>query len=151
MKFEDIDQEELQYYLDCVHDHGTKYQNPEPITRLDLGGTACYEKEDAVSISLDGSTCDDYVVPNIIGDYNRMPFRSDAFDEALGSCYLENIVDFVELARVMKPGGRVIVKSCGYIKGTKRAAKAAGFKIIEHAAYLPGYGYDSSMILVKEQ
>lgn len=86
---------------------------------LDLGGTSNYGR-DAVGIDLDGTYVDsDYDDdPNaershhIIGDYNHAPFPDNTFDEANGSCYLEEEYDLKELYRIMKPGGIVTIKSC---------------------------------------
>lgn len=111
--------------------------------KLDLGGTACYEDPHSVGISLDGSMSDDEVTPAIVGDYNRAPFPSNTFDEALGSCYLEEPVDWLELHRIMKPGGQVTIKSCGrpYIgpKSLKREAERFGFIMIQ----APSFYYDT--------
>jgi hypothetical protein len=128
------------------------------IHRLDLGGTACYEDPDAVNISLDASDSGDETTPMIQADYNHAPFPSNTFDEALGSCYLEEKVDWRELHRIMKPGAHVTVKCCGrpYIgpKSLVREAKAAGFKMIEAAGFYyeagSGWTTDNPFIFEKE-
>ena len=88
------------------------------IHKLDLGGTACYESKDAVSISLDGTTSDDEVVHNVIGNYRQLPFVSGQFTEALGSCLLEEPDEqyhdiYTEIARVLKPTARLYAQGCG--------------------------------------
>lgn len=110
---------------------------------LDLGGTACYEDQNAVGVSLDGSGSDDEITPRIIADYNRAPFADNTFDEAVGSCYLEEEVDWAELFRLLKPGAKAIVMSCGFPYGVDineplADAEAAGFVIEE--PYHIGYG-----------
>jgi hypothetical protein len=107
----------------------------------------------------DGEPIDVYKVTNpthkIVGNFNQMPFPSNHFDEAFGSCYLEgddltgepNNLD--ELYRVMKPGGTVYLSGCpeydyeGYYTGNTiqdlitliatyvAAAARAGFSKIE--------------------
>jgi len=97
--------------------------DPQPIRRLDLGGTACYDSSDAVACVLDASISDeewnegtqtwDSKTCLIQGDYNRMPFPKEYFDEAYGSCYLEERHSYHELFRVLKHGGRATVSACG--------------------------------------
>jgi len=127
----------------------------ERIRKLDLGGTACYVDPNAISISLDGSNSEDPVTPLIVGDYNRAPFPDEAFNEAFGSCALEDDIDFRELYRIMKHGSRTTVTACGefyltgirdpdderglndtfeefiqFVSETSIAAAAAGFRVI---------------------
>ena len=127
--------------------------------KLDLGGTACYVDEGAVSISLDGSNSDDEVTPIVIGDYRRSPFASDTFDEALGSCVLEEDSEeyldiFREIYRILKPGAQLKVKGCGGPhKNHLLQAIEAGFELIEMATiYIEEYGeisYDSPYVFRK--
>ena len=124
--------------------------------KLDLGGTACYESEDDVCISLDGTSSDDHIVPVIIGDYNQAPFPDNTFDEALGSCYLEERVNFKELYRIMKPGARVLINACMELYDDEEIvlqdAINAGFQIIERIGWVedPEERYpDSPLILLK--
>jgi len=113
--------------------------------KLDLGGTMCYESKDAVIIADDGETAGDEVTPLVVGDYNRMPFVSDIFDEAEGTCYLEEGHDFKELARILKPGAKAIVTTCltfdeankgllwllqRWILHIRQRAKEAGFRVL---------------------
>lgn len=120
------------------------------INKLDLGGTACYESKEAVNICLDSSSSDDEIVQNLIGDYNFMPFKSNSFDEAFGSCYLETPYNPEELYRVMKSGGVVTVKACT-ISGpeahmlTLYLFRKAGFVVLEdNLPYEETYGEDKS-------
>ena len=135
------------------------------INKLDLGGTACYESLKAVNISLDGSDSGDEVTPAIIGDYNHMPFKSNTFREALGSCYLEDTYDPKELHRILRPKAKVIVKACDDFKTQAKfdkwadkhieAFQSAGFELIERAvAYYDSddkrWYIDSAFIFKKE-
>lgn len=103
--------------------------------KLDLGGTACYESKQAVGISDDGTTAGDEVTPHIVGDYNQMPFPNAVFDEAHGSCYLEDPVNWHELARVLKPGAPVYVSACAELYDTETIVveelREAGFVVVE--------------------
>jgi ubiquinone/menaquinone biosynthesis C-methylase UbiE len=54
----------------------------------------------------------------LVGDAVRLPFEDDAFDGA----YVTGPTDFVELKRVLKPGGRVIVGD----RGVRKDAVSAG-------------------------
>lgn len=123
--------------------------------RLDLGGTACYEDaENAIGITLDGSMSDDEVTPYVVGDYNNMWFFGNSiFDEALGSCYLEEKPNWRELNRVMRYGGIVKVKSCDKLYADRTVvlydASHAGFRCIQVPDYIEGYGYDEPFIFVK--
>lgn len=105
--------------------------------KLDLGGTACYEDPQSVIIDLDATNAGDETTPLIQADYNLMPFPSNFFDEALGSCYLEQKPNWNELARVMKTGAEVIVKACdlGYAPIGQMADDAieAGFEVLAYA------------------
>jgi len=122
------------------------------ITHLDLGGTNFTPKRGTVSISLDGSHVNDdydektktWKIPKgvtvIVGDFTRMPFRSNTFKDAYGGCFLEGSdgeqgegllgIGWKELARVMKPGCTIELCSCGeynltgqYHDDPKEAAK----------------------------
>jgi len=110
------------------------------IKKIDLGGTACYESDEAVSISLDGTTSDDLVVIQIIGDYRSMPFSSGSFSEAFGSCILEEPDEeyheiFREIHRVLQSGGLMIVKGCGaWHPNHLKHALDEGFTMIEECA-----------------
>jgi len=116
--------------------------------KLDLGGTACYEAEDAISISDDGSVSGDGVTYNYVGDYARMPeMPSDHFSEALGSCFLESDAGdndfraaYAEVYRVLKPGALLTVKGCGTLHVNHvRHAFAAGFELVAIAGlYVEG-------------
>ena len=107
--------------------------------RLDLGGTACYCSPSDVSISLDGTNSDDEVTPLVIGDYTQCPFPSKCFDEAFGSCALEQdpfTVEqmLIELRRVLKPGATIHLGSCGEPEDWHTwLPLALGFKLIKRA------------------
>lgn len=133
--------------------------------RLDLGGTACYvDPYHSVSISLDGTNADDEVTPLVIGDYTRCPFPSKYFDEALGSCALEDGPEELhalahELLRVMKPGGTVYLSSCDEPYPYHRSIfEDHGFKLLEEPALVddpdmnpyPYYDYGYRWELPKE-
>jgi hypothetical protein len=126
--------------------------------KLDLGGTACYEDPDAIIISLDGSGGDDFITPTIMGSYNNMPYIPDEyFDEAVGSCYLENSMpNFMELWRVLKPGAKVYIKACdsGYAaqEVMERHMIEGGFVILERGTIVDEeYGFDNPYILQKPE
>jgi len=107
------------------------------ITKLDLGGTACYEAMDAVILSIDGSGSGDTVSPRVIGDYRHPPFSLDHFAEALGSCFLEELdEDYVALyesvAHHMKSGSILHVSSCGaYHPNHWKHGLAAGLELMD--------------------
>jgi hypothetical protein len=121
--------------------------------KLDLGGTACYEDPGSVIISLDGTDAGDEVTPLLIADYNSSPFPDNTFDEALGSCYLEERPNWNELYRIMKPGAEIRIKSCDVLYASDEQVieeiLSAGFIIIETSAYIADYGYDAPWILRK--
>lgn len=110
------------------------------IRKLDLGGTACYESKEAIGISLDGSMSEDFVTEVVQGDYRAMPFPSEYFDEAFGGCFLENYYqkytrEYREVYRVLKPGAKLTVSSCGPLHKNHLAhALACGFELVEEAA-----------------
>ena len=88
------------------------------ITKLDLGGTACYESSEAVGVSLDGTGYGDATTPRVIADYRHLPFPKNHFEEAFGSCFLEEEDEeygslYRDVVSHMKSGGRLIVKGCG--------------------------------------
>lgn len=108
--------------------------------KLDLGGTACYEDPGSVSISRDDlDNSGDEITPQVNGDYNLMPFASNTFDAALGSCYLEHEPNWFELARVLKRGAVVKVKSCGVPYASEddiiRSAISVGFELVTRIAF----------------
>lgn len=126
--------------------------------KLDLGGTACYEDPNAVAIDLDGTCSGDETTPLIVGDYNRAPFPDNTFDEALGSCYLEERVNFKELHRIMKPGAEVTVKACCELYDSElnvlREAVEAGFLIKQMLVWVPATDDedtypDGALVLIK--
>lgn len=125
------------------------------LKRLDLGGTACYEDaKDSIGVTLDGSMSDDEVTPYVVADYNDMWFfKDDLFNEALGSCYLEEKPNWNELYRVMAPGGIVKVKSCDTLYDLDAQvivdAMNAGFELVERSQYIEGYGYDEPFTFQK--
>ncbi|SHH20799.1 demethylmenaquinone methyltransferase [Jatrophihabitans endophyticus] len=61
-------------------------------------------------------------VPFVAGDATRLPFGDDAFDAAVISFGLRNVVDVPaalrELARVVRPGGRLVI--CEFSRPTWR-------------------------------
>lgn len=88
------------------------------ITLLDLGGTACFESREAVSVSLDGSASGDMVVHRVIGDYRALPFADNTFVEAFGACFLEDdALDIYwalrEVIQVTRVDGIIKLKGCG--------------------------------------
>lgn len=122
---------------------------------LDLGSTyqfseAVLEPGDMlVEVCDDGTFCYDAQsfwgdeIPEahqLFGDYVvGLPFPSNFFDKAAGSCFLEHYepdmsAAFKEVARVLKPGGLLTVKGCG--AASRRYyddALAAGFEIVTPA------------------
>lgn len=123
--------------------------------KLDLGGTACYESEDAIIISLDGSDAGDDISKLIVGDYNNMPLPNSYFDEASGSCYLEEKPNWNELYRVMKPGARIHVKACdaGYAPREQMEAdmRNAGFWILQWSVLDEDGCMDNPYVLEKPE
>jgi ubiquinone/menaquinone biosynthesis C-methylase UbiE len=100
-------------------------------------------------------SCDE-VTPVIVGDYNHMPFPAECFDEAHGSCYLEEVPQWSELFRVLRPGATATLSACCEAYASERAMFAevigAGFIITEYPAWYQdddqGW-YDAPMVVYK--
>ncbi len=109
------------------------------IKKLDLGGTACFGSRNAVIVSIDGTTSDDYVTPLVIADYNRAPFADNTFEEAFGCCYFEDPFVLRELFRLLKPGAKAKLSACGSFEPDRYEVMFQTIATITKAAIKAGF------------
>jgi len=77
-------------------------------------------------------------------DARRLPFRDRTFDVVLSSLVIHNIPDSAErdraireIARVLKPGGRVVVVDLAHTAHYARELRGAGMVDVRRSSPLP--------------
>lgn len=97
--------------------------------KLNLG-CAGYKKEGYINVDWDSA-----VHPDIIHDFNKLPypFTDNYFDVVEADHVLEHLEKvfptMVEIYRILKPGGRLIVKVPHFSRGFTHAEHAHGFDV----------------------